>query len=434
VRHRTDEYCAFTGSLETRLVFALNSAGEIEYLPENAAPEFKERRKQGETFSCVVPGCGSPALTVVDRGDRRHGFSHVAGGGHDGVGIAHLQCQLLIKRWLTNRYPMLEVDLEVTTLDGRRRADVMATSPATGAQIAFEVQYAQMSPDQWRARHDSYRELGIVDVWLWGYGGDHFHRSKNASDVVVLGPTLSAVADAGAPVLFIDPSFESIGYATERAWDSEPRGQRVLSTVRAGELQSERLDAFRLDNERRFITDELAALLRASVRVKLAAARRQAEREEHVRRKLDVREWFFARVQSKSEAHALAWETSSERHRIVTIFGSVPGYLQHTPASGGSVIQLPLPPAMWQSKLYLNHVYRRRCGQQVSIRKMVQELEAMDRDVRFPEEAVRSWLGELEKHGIVAKRESRYLYDKWPKYEIAAQDIGPVRSLATPQG
>lgn len=422
------------------MVFALGAAGAIEYMPENAAPVFKERRLAGENFSCLVPDCPSPALTVVDRGRRRHGFSHVTGGGHDGMGVAHLQCQLLIQRWLRERYPSLDVDLEMTTADGRRRADVMATSRSSGAQIAFEVQYASMSPGEWQTRHDSYREMGIVDVWLWGYGGAHFHANKYSPGSIESNPTLAAVGAADLPILWIDPAFEHIGYTTREAHPFELPGVRVLSTSGFGVLQSEPLSEFRIDADRRFLTDQIAHLLEEPARVekffeqrRLEVEQRRLAAEQQERRRQENHEGFYRRIRTKSEANARLWPSTADCRRITALFGLVPEFLKHVPISGKTVIQLPVPPVMWQGMLYLRYVHGRRDGWRLNIRGMAHDLESMDPDVRLPEEAVRSWLGALEQYGHVARIPSSYRYDKWPKFEVRAR-VEPDRQSITTMG
>ncbi|PZU36511.1 MAG: hypothetical protein DI573_13490 [Microbacterium sp.] len=417
--HSVDEYRAFSGSPERRIVFAVGSGGEVEYMPDGAAPAFKERRGAGETFSCIVPDCESPMLKIVDRGEHRHGFSHVSGGGHDGMGVDHLQSQLLLQRWLRARYPSLEVDLERTTADGRRRADVLATSRATGAQIAFEVQYAGMTAAEWQARHDSYRDMGIVDVWLWGYGGAHFHPRSDSTSWISFGSTLSTVAHAGLPILFIDPAAEHIGYVTRDGAPYRLLGIQVLSD-HGGQLQSEPLTDFWIDAHRRFLTDRLADLLTAPARVEEILAAEKHEADERERRRQEGYEAFYARVRTKAEALARRWPGTPEHRRILELFGDVPAFLKHEPTSGNTTIHLPVPPVVWQGKFFLKYIHGRRDGWRVSIRGMTDELNAMDRDVRFPEEAVRSWLGALEEHGHVARLESTYRYDKWPKYEVRA--------------
>lgn len=267
--------------------------------------------------------------------------------------------------------------------------------------------------------------MGIVDVWLWGYGGAHFHPRKDSSSSILFGSTLSALGQTGSPILFIDPAAEHIGYVTR---DGDPYGQFDFDTQilsgHGGELWSEPLDAFWIDADRRFLTHRLADLLAAKARIKEAREKKKREEEERERRRMDGYETFYARVRSKSEALARRWPGTAEHRRILEIFDVVPDFLNHVPISGKTTVHLPIPPVVWQGRFYLKYIHERPDGWRVSIRGMTADLEAMDRDVRFPEEAVRSWLGTLEEHGYVARLKSEYRYDRWPKYEVRTRPAG----------
>lgn len=422
MRHPTMN-AAFTGVPEVRQLFARNGEGEVEYLEDRAAPEFKERRAAGEVFSCVVPTCSEPLLTVVDRKERRHGFAHLSGGGHPGMGLAHLQSQLLIQRWVWETYPGLHVELEMATEDGSRRADVMVTSPVSGQQIAFEVQYASMTPEDWTMRHQSYQEQGIVDIWLWGYGGAHVRPDTSSPGRVNGSPTLATACQAGVPQLLIDPDREALGYASR-----EPRRYmlptvRVLSPDGAGEVHAEPLRAFRLNSQRKLTSDGLEALHAASAQVRAYEAR-LAEEERHRQAAEDAAEaqrarnveQFFTRVDAKAANAERKWVGSAEHKRILAMFSVVPAVLSHQPVSGNTPIRLPIPPPVWQSHLYLRHIHGLASGRWISVRRMSEELAGMDPDIRFAEEAVRSWLGALAERGVVRKAPSQYSYDRWPKF------------------
>jgi len=85
---------------------------------------------------------------------------------------------------------------------------------------------------------------------------------------------------------------------------------------------------------------------------------------------------------------------------------------------------------MGQSLLYLRYIHGRPDGHRLSVLTMRCELEGMDSLVRFPEEAVRSWLSGLVECGIVRRVKSRYRHDRWPKYRVAAREEAPTREGA----
>ncbi|MGV9195097.1 competence protein CoiA family protein [Microbacterium sp. MC2] len=426
MRHATQN-AAFTGQPEVRQVFARTSSGAIEYMPDGNAQAFKDRRAAGETFSCLVPGCDCPVLTVVDRKSRRDGFAHHSGGGHPGMGLAHLQAQLLVQRWVRTRYPSLQVELEMTTEDRSRRADVMVISPASGARIAFEIQYAGMTPEEWETRHLSYQQQGIVDIWLWGYGGEHARPTTSGSNRINGSTTLRAVTAHGSTILFIDPEWEHIGYVSHLPEPFAAPDVRALCPDGYGQFHTEPMDAFRLNADRQLTSTNLEELVRGAELIRIARekqerewARARATEQAQKAQKEQAKTRFLERVGAKAADSERRWTGSSDHREILALFGIVPQVLQHEPVSGNTPIRLPVAPMVWQGRLYLRHIHKQPVGRRLSIRRMSSELEHMDPDIRFAEEAVRSWLGALETRGVVARVPTTHRYDRWPKFTVAA--------------
>lgn len=151
------------------------------------------------------------------------------------------------------------------------------------------------------------------------------------------------------------------------------------------------------------MSDGLEELLRGPelIRIALEKLERDAERErEEERARAEQRQRaikeFFDRMSQKSAVAEREWEGSDDHKRLIAMFGTIPAVLRHQPVSGNTPIRLPVAPVVWQSRLYLRHIHGRVVGRRLNILQMTTELESMDSDVRYPEEAVRSWLDALE--------------------------------------
>lgn len=183
-----------------------------------------------ERIVCPVPGCGAK-LTSAHRATKRDGLTHYSGtGSHSIESIFHSQGCALIEEWLRDRYPKSKVlREEYSNAAGERRADVMLTA-ATQERVAFEVQYSPLTPEAWRARHESYARQGIRDVWLFGHTGAQLKVDKD--DVLKPNPAHLEVIKSGTPLLFISPIEQIIGIATgqTRLYDAETE-IRSLVTV-----------------------------------------------------------------------------------------------------------------------------------------------------------------------------------------------------------
>jgi hypothetical protein len=418
---------------ETRLVFARLPDGELGFMEDGHAEDFAELSKAGY-LRCVVPDCATPRLKKMNRGSKRHGFSHFAGaGGHAPMGVAHLQSQLLLARWLRQVGPDgCRVELEETTDDGKRRADVMFTHPR-GRRIAFEVQYAGISVRDWRARHDYYVERGIVDVWLWGHLRPHLAEAKKRPGFVVIDEVQRAAVAAGLPVLWINPERGQLGTATDerigpisgRSFEIPARGAAFARfhampldecdidpahgvthpLLRALWHHVEVLaDEDEADRQRRAAEEEArrereAAVRRAELEELVRLRRELAEQEAEDARRRAGFDKFFARVGEKAAKRLSAWNQSAERKQIIAEFRKVPSWL-----SMDTGIRLPVADEEWQSTLFLRFIRGREPGTQVTKASLIQALTSMDPDVRKPEEAVGRWLRGLVDAHVLDRR------------------------------
>ncbi len=401
---------------EVRLVFANSDrAGDV-LMPDGGAEAFRARAKAGEVFRCIVPDCDSPALSIVNRGDRRHGFSHRAGaGGHAPMGVAHLWSQLLIRDWLRAAYPTATVDLEVTTEDGSRRADVMFTS-ASGRQAAFEIQYAALTPAAWQARHRDYVAAGITDVWLWGHLPPQFRKYRREDGQIALNPTLEAVAAAGQPILWVNPIESLIGFATTevRRWDTEPH--QVLATHDSGLFEAHPLNEFSLTVERGFASNRLRYLIDTPARIEADRERRRAEAAaaaelaaaraaENAERKAVNLANYLRRMDVMAADALSKWQNTPERKKIIDYAGGTwPEFLGLTTSGAdGTVIRIAIPPEIWQARMWVKHIRARPDRTEIHAWKLQLDLAQTGVHKEIAKVAVNSWLHQLVDRFIVER-------------------------------
>jgi len=240
-RHSPEQIAAFSEG-EPRFIAAAyrdpERAGELFVMPDGRANALREFTR--EQLRCLIPDCPAPNVVAVARARRRDGFSHKAGGGrHAPESVHHRQGKAVLAQWLRGRVGHGAVTVEAASDTQRSRvADVMATFP-DGARVAFEIQYASITVEEWRERHESYRAQGIVDVWLWGH--TRLRRSRSSYDPPFrLDDVQDEVRRAGLRVQWFNPETGEIATAVS----SPPRSRAViLIDDRFGDVMLERLSA-----------------------------------------------------------------------------------------------------------------------------------------------------------------------------------------------
>lgn len=115
------------------------------------------RADQGK-FRC--PRCQKQVVLVASQ-QRSPFFKHICLYTGQGEEQEHFMSKCLLKSALTAAG--LPAQLEVPLAGGRIRADVLA-SP----KLAFEVQCAPLSKEEFAYRHACYAEIGVLDVWVVG--------------------------------------------------------------------------------------------------------------------------------------------------------------------------------------------------------------------------------------------------------------------------
>lgn len=239
-RHSAEQIAAFSEG-EPRFVAAAyrdpSSSRELFVMPDGQADTLRAFTR--EQLRCLIPDCPAPDVVAVSRSRRRDGFRHKAGGGkHAPESVQHRQGKAVLAEWLRSRVGPAAVTVEAATDTQRSRiADVMVTFP-TGELLAFEIQYAAITVQAWRTRHESYRAQGITDVWLWGH--TRLRKSRSSYDPPFrLDDVQDEVRTTGMPVHWFNPETSELATAVTHV------GEAGLISIddRCGDVLIERLTA-----------------------------------------------------------------------------------------------------------------------------------------------------------------------------------------------
>jgi hypothetical protein len=390
---------------EKRLIFARPiGGGDLVMLPDGQAQAWKARAKA--ELRCPIPDCAAPELTAVARRPRkRDGFSHQPGaGGHSAESYNHVEGKGQIARWLRDTYPdCTVVEEQSSNLERERVADVMITNPA-GERIAFEIQYAAISPVDLARRSASYAAQGIRVVWLFGHVGAQLKRYRRGQGTAALTPTHEWMAKNGMPVYWFNPFSLEVAVATTGII-ADGKQLDVAASDRNGSLVVAPLDLFSL-RQSGFGSDFTRTLVanrgEADRREGAARAREEArvKRIEQINARREEE-----RLQALERARA-KWLSSDLRQRILTHFGGVmPPWLEAQ--IGG---KLPFIASEWECTLYEQFILGRFEDATVSLSECTDALAGIvpvSREIR--ESIAAAWLVEMAKAGQITRiRECRW--------------------------
>lgn len=212
--HTLKELAEFTDG-ETRFVYARDrDTGALVLLEDGTARDKRAYTKA--QLRCIIHDCGTPALTTVSRSRGRDGYRHLKIDGtlHALESVFHLQGKFRVRDWLRTNHPRSATVIEQASSDTRERiADVMMTAK-TMERAAFEIQYATLSIDAWRRRHESYRDQGILDIWLLGHAGAQLNVNKH--NQVRLSDLHQAMLTDGHRLLWLNPIRSTVATAVVR--------------------------------------------------------------------------------------------------------------------------------------------------------------------------------------------------------------------------
>jgi hypothetical protein len=440
---------------EPRMVFARYADDPTRrYFLEQGTVSNDVRKLTRDRLECLIPECPDPRLKVVSRAPRaRDGFSHFGGSGnHAPESVFHLQAKALLVQWIRGRWPMLDVAEEIATEGRERTADVMVRS-ANGHQVALEVQYAALTPEAWRARHDSYARLGITDVWLLGHVGANLRQergikvSSETDFQLALSPLHEAMVDAGVPLLWINPVDELIATAESVAYE-EPRlvatkyGLTSSSTGPRWHVpassESWRVSMWitRLEDcsisPAGLVVPRLAELQANRARLDAISKAREQEnelveqrsREQAARRELDRRARTETAIKLNQQREQ-EWQVSTERADLIAAFGSIPDAISvsHWPESGVFAAR-----ERWHLMIYRDLIHG-RAGKSFTVADAYVSLNRagikLHHDAAKRAETVVAYLDALDRLGYVnVKRAS----DGW-----TIRVVGVRRDITMPQ-
>ena len=185
--------------------WALDSEGAWQYLPADATPEqWRDRVREG-ALRCPYPGCDA-AYSGVRRGAGRVAFVHPKTGTTHTDKQAKETLWLLaateaVAQWAKATYP----DATVDTADA-----AVSLKLADGTRYAVVCQYAALSADEWRARHETYAGDSVTDVWLFAHAGA-YARKATGTDLLRPPAPLADLIGTDVPAAWLNPFLGLLG-------------------------------------------------------------------------------------------------------------------------------------------------------------------------------------------------------------------------------
>lgn len=419
--HDGSELAAWQGG-ETRQVYARDQdTHERIFLEDDRLKHDKAYRELVKARAeCFMPDCTNRALLPRALADGRDHFKHHSGaGGHKSEDVAHMQGKWVLYRWLEQQPEVGETTVE-QSLGGRvyarRRstADVYASDGAF--ELAFEVQYASLSPEQWHDRHDKYRENSVGDVWVWGHHRPHLHRDRKTG-ALRLTPTQRAVIAAGQPLIWLCPERREVltawvhkpidTYSSSqgkhlRTWkdgyDEHPGFQVPLGGeddtcwASVDSLDDCSLDAWGiLTPTRRFLQQQHKEL-----------------QQVHEQRRAQDQRWAAQDQQRREERgtpqrREQAWYREPRRQRLIDEFGEIPRVLR---AEASMTPGIWAHPEQWRAIVYLDLVHDAPAGKQFTVADCYRVLRHAQIQLDQPRKPLAAFLEQLEREHVVTLQRS----------------------------
>lgn len=191
-------------------------------------------RRHRDQLRCPV--CKEPLIAKLGEVRRWH-FAHHPDCefiGHEPESNEHRLGKRRLEEWARSLYPQAVIGQEWRLPEISQIADVLVAVPGRPA-LALEIQYADLSPAQWRSRHAGYQALGINDIWVLG----HTRLRKAKGKAVILDSLASCLVAAHQPLLYLNPRSAYITWvrlpasAKFRALAGERLGKTPADLVKA---------------------------------------------------------------------------------------------------------------------------------------------------------------------------------------------------------
>jgi hypothetical protein len=349
-----------------------------------ATPEMRDHAKSN--LKCPVPGC---ELRISARGrTKRDHFFHLGRPGHgEGEGEWHLQAKALLADWANQQAGVVAQEEETIYVESgarHRRADVMATWPATGVRVALEVEYKDYTPEGWSAKQADYDGVRVGCTWVFGHLPRYLRQPRKPADLpddavwdrLQWVELTAAVARAGRPIVFINPVERAVVTAVQhQAPLAHAEGDRdwwryteqVGTTLahpdchREPVLVLDPLDTCHLDPERGLITPTMTRIAAERQVINERARAAKAEAEARADRKaqrqaqaIQDREARRAFAQQKAIEDAETWDNSALRKHLVERYGGrLPNFLICGLSNDRGVYAHPVH---WHSQLFYDLV------------------------------------------------------------------------------
>lgn len=140
----------YAAMLNKKIVLAVAEAGLV---------NTGEKQLNNDDYHC--PHCSKKVILIISE-KKASFFKHLTSY-HNAMGEKeeHHQSKLLLKSALTAAG--FDAQVEIPLAEGQLRADVLASN-----KLAFEVQCAPLSDDEFKHRHSLYNQIGVTDIWIVG--------------------------------------------------------------------------------------------------------------------------------------------------------------------------------------------------------------------------------------------------------------------------